>query len=148
MTPENLTPLVVLALIFGTGVAIAVSIAWLDHRTRTRALDVLRVYAERGEEPPQSVTQTLAGVSGWPRKAPDPMDYTRDRLGRPRTRGGFLAHAAANTVFAAGFAGLSWWRISATGEASPGVIVAILIGLFFAASVAAQLVGAYYAPDR
>jgi hypothetical protein len=90
----------------------------------------------------------MTGVTGWRWKAPDPTEHTRDRLGRPRTRGGFLAHAAANTVFAAGFSAFVWWRISETGEASPGVVVAMLVGLFFAASVAAQLVGAYYAPDR
>lgn len=148
MTAENITTLVVVIVVMWTGVAVPLSFIWFDHRTRTKALDVLRVYAERGEEPPPSVTQALTGVSGWPRKAPDPTADTRDRLGRPRTRGSFLAHAAANTVFAAGFSSLAWWRFSATGEASTGVIVAILVALFFAASVAAQLVGAYYAPDR
>jgi hypothetical protein len=103
------------------------------------------------------VTQALTWVSGWPNrgrpgdlrdwKAPDAAD-NRDRLGRPRTRGGFLAHAAANTVFAAGFSWFAWWRYSDSGEASTGVIVSILVALFFAASVAAQLVGASYAPDR
>jgi hypothetical protein len=135
-----------LGVVFGAGVAIAISIFWFDHRTRTRALDVLRTYAERGEEPPASVIQALTSVSGWARQ-PDAAQK-RDRIGRPRTRGGFLAHAAANTIFAAGLSALAWWRISASGEAGTGVIVAILAALFFAASVAAQLVGAYYAHDR
>ena len=152
MTGENATAYFALILIFGTGITIPVSFMWFDHRTRTRALDVLRVYAERGEEPPASVTEALTSVSGWPRyKAGmfkvDPSD-NRDRLGRPRTRSGFLAHAAANTIFAAGFSGIAWWRYSELGEASTGVIVSILVALFFAASVAAQLVGAYYAPAR
>jgi hypothetical protein len=152
MTGENATAFLVLILIFGTGLAIPVSFMWFDHRTRTRALEVLRVYAERGEEPPPSVTESLTSVSGWPRYKEgmfkvDPSD-NRDRLGRPRTRGGFLAHAAANAVFAAGFWGIVWWRYSETGETSAGVIVATVVALFFTASVAAQLVGAYYAPDR
>jgi hypothetical protein len=146
MTGENIKLLIVLSLVFGTGITIPVSIAWFDHRTRTRALDVLRVYAERGEEPPPSVLQALTWVSGWPRKVDAPDN--RDRIGRPRTRGGFLAHAAANAIFAAGLSALAWWRISPSGEAGTGEIVAILAALFFAASVAAQLVGAYYAPDR
>lgn len=133
-------------LVFGTGIAIAVGIAWFDHRTRTRAIDVLRVYAERGEEPPSSVIQALTWVSGFP-KVPAPPD-NKDRLGRPRTRGGFLAHAAANAVFAAGISGFAWWRYADLGEASTGVMVSIFVGLFFAASVAAQLVGAYYTPHR
>jgi hypothetical protein len=147
MTGESVATFVVLTLVFGTGIAIAVSIAWFDHRTRTRALDVLRVYAERGEEPPSSVIQALTAVSGWPRRAPDAAVH-RDRLGRPYTRGSFLAHAAADTIFAAGFSGLAWWRLSALGEASTGVIVSILAAMYFAASTAARLVGAYYAPDR
>lgn len=146
MTGENVTAFFVLILVFGTGIAIAVSIAWFDHRTRTRALEVLRVYAERGEEPPASVTQALTSVSGWPRR-PDTSD-NRDRLGRPRTRGGFLAHIAANAVFTIGFSSFAWWRYSELGEASTGVMVSMLVALFFAASVAAQLVGAYYAPAR
>lgn len=138
--------LVVVILVLGTGITIPVLFVWLDHRARTKAIDVLRVYAERGEEPPASVMQALTLVSGWPKGAPAPDN--RDRIGRPRTRGGFLAHAAANATFAIGFAGFAWWRYSDLGEASTGVIVSILVALFFAASLAAQLVGAYYAPDR
>jgi hypothetical protein len=148
MDAKNISGLVAIFLVMGAGISIPLLFMWFDHRTRTKALDVLRVYAERGEEPPLSVTQALTWVSGWPRKAPDSTDDTRDRLGRPRTRGGFLAHAAANTVFAAGFLTFASWRYSDLGGASTGVMVAIFVGLFFAASVAAQLVGAYYAPDR
>jgi hypothetical protein len=146
MTGENVTAFFVLIIIFGTGIAIAVSIAWFDHRTRTRALEVLRVYAERGEEPPSSVLLALTSVSGWPRK----VDATekRDRLGRPYTRGSFLAHAAADAVFAAGFSSFAWWRYSDLGEASTGVMVSIFVALYFAASTAARLVGACYAPAR
>jgi hypothetical protein len=153
MTGENVTAFFAFILICGMGISIPLLFIWLDHRTRTKALDVLRVYAERGEEPPASVTQALTWVSGWPRGVStaagkvDPSD-NRDRLGRPRTRGGFLAHAAANTIFAVGFSGIAWWRYSESGQTSAGVIVATIVALFFAASVAAQLVGAYYAPAR
>jgi hypothetical protein len=148
MTDKNIAAFVLLFLFCATGVTIAMLTVWFDHRTRTRALDVLRVYAERGEEPPASVTQALSRVSGWPKVLP-PVDDTKDRIGRPRTRGGFLAHAAANTVFAGGFSWFAWWRYADLGEASTGVIVSILVAMFFAASVAAQLVGAYYAaPSR
>jgi len=66
----------------------------------------------------------------------------------PPTRGGHLAHAAANAVLAAGLAGLAWWRISAFGESGGGVGIALLAALFFAAGLAARLVGAYYAAAR
>ncbi|HEX5110468.1 MAG TPA: hypothetical protein VFV95_18585 [Vicinamibacterales bacterium] len=130
-----------LTLIFGTGFAIPVSIAWFEHRTRTRALDVLRVYAERGEDPPPSVTQPLTAVSGWGRK--------REGIGaHVSARANYLAHAAANTIFTIGLTGLAWWRFSASGEAGALVISAFLGALFFAAALAAQLVYAYHAPAR
>ena len=144
MDAKDIMGLVVVMLVLGTGIAIVVLISWFEHRTRTRALDVLRVYAERGEEPPASVTQALSWVSGWP-KAARPADDNQDRIGRPRTRGGFLAHAAADAVFAAGFSWFAWWRYGDLGEASTGVMVSIFVALYFAASTAARLVGASYA---
>ena len=146
MAGVNANGVLFFTLIFGTGIAIALGIAWFDHRTRARALDVLRVYAERGEEPPSSVIQALASVSGFP-KAPPPPDNI-DRIGRPRTRGGFLAHAAADAVFTVGFFGFAWWRYGDLGEASTGVMVSVFVGLYFAASTTARLVGAYYTPHR
>jgi hypothetical protein len=138
MTSEGVKVFALFA-VFGSGIAIPVSIAWFDHRTRTRALDVLRVYAERGEEAPASVLQALTAVSGWAHKAPGER--------RPQTRGGHLAHAAGSTGLAAGLAGLAWWRFSTSGEMTPLVIVLSLAAVFFAASIAPRLVGAYYARE-
>ena len=145
---DNIVQIIVAALVLATGITIPVLISWFDHRTRTRALEVLRVYAERGEEPPASVMHALTRVSGWPKTSTLPATDNKDRIGKPRTRGSFLAHAAANTVFAAGFLSFAWWRYANLSEASTGVMVSLFIGMFFAASVAAQLVGAYYAPAR
>ena len=36
--------------------------AWVDYRSRSKALDLLRVYAEKGEEPPAAVTEAVAAV--------------------------------------------------------------------------------------
>ena len=144
MASKDIAALVLMTLFLGTGITIAVGIAWLEHRTRTRALDVLRIYAERGDEPPASVVQAVTAVSGWPRGWPSKPEVAGPRRS---ARGRHLAHTAANTVFTAGLSWLAWWRFSATGEAGPGVIVAALAAMFFAAALAAQLVGAYYAPD-
>jgi hypothetical protein len=133
--------LVFLCLIFGTGIAIPVSIAWLEHRTRTKGLDTLRLYAERGEEPPASVIQAVTAVTnvyGRPPQTPR----------KPWTRGNHLAHAVAGTVIATGLAGLVWWRVSAYDEKGAGIVIGILAALFFAGSAAAQLVYAYYASDK
>jgi hypothetical protein len=138
MNSGNAVPITVLILVFVAGVIIAVSIAWMEYRKRTRALDVLRIYAERGEEPPASVIQTLTNVSGTPQVRPR----------TPPTRGGHLSHAAPNAIIAVGLAGLAWGRLSAFGETGAAVVVPSLVALFFAGSRAARLVGAYYAPDR
>ena len=137
MNSEIVKTIVVLAIVFGTGVVIAVGIAWLEYRKRTRALDVIRIYAERGEEPPASVLQALTNISGYPPYRPTPL-----------TRGGHLAHVAANAVAVAGLVWLAWWRASAFGEKGPSVVVPILVALFFAMSLAARLVYAYHATDR
>jgi hypothetical protein len=121
--------------IFGTGIVIVVSIAWLEYRKHTKVLDVLRIYAQRGEEPPAAVIQALTAVSGRP-PAPTPA---------PTPRWWHLAHAAANAVFTAGLGSFAGWRYVETGEAGTLVIVCIFAALFFGAAMAARLVGAYYA---
>lgn len=138
MDSENVKLLFVLVVVFGTAITIPVSLFWFDHRTKTRALDILRIYAERGEEAPASVLQALTGVSvsGWAQ--PHPGE-------RPRqTRGGHLAHAAGNSIFTVGLTALAWWRFSSSGEISGWVMALSLGALFFAAGLAARLVGAYY----
>ena len=122
-------------IIFGTGIVIVVSIAWLEYRKHTKVLDVLRIYAERGEEPPATVVQALTAVSGKP-----PM-----RPSTPTPRSWHLAHVAANATFTAGLGSFAWWRYMETGEAGTLVIACIFVGLFFAAGMVARLVGAYYA---
>jgi len=141
MDSHTILSITILCLVFGTGIAIPVSIAWLEHRTRTRGLETLRIYAERGEEPPASVIEavtTVTNVYGRPAHPPRP----------PQTRANHLAHAAASTVIAIGLAGLVWWRVSAYSEKGAGIVIASLVALFFAGSVAARLIYAYYTPDK
>ena len=138
----NILKLIVLLIVFGTGCAIPVSIAWLEHRTRTRGLDTLRIYAERGEEPPSSVLEAVTKVTNVYGRPPQSGPATT------QTRGNHLAHAAASTVIAAGLAGLVWWRVSAYGEKGAWIVIGILAALFFAGSVAARLVYAYHAPEK
>jgi hypothetical protein len=139
MDGETMVQMTVLIAVFVTGAVITVSILWLEYRRRSRALDVLRAYAERGEEPPASVIEALANAAG---RTPAPAPRT------PPTRGNHLARAAANAVLALGLAGLASWRIVAFGDTSGGVGLILLAALFFTACLAARLVGAYYAPER
>jgi len=138
---KEIFKLLTMFVLFGLCFSIPVMIFWFDHRTRTKALDVLRVYAERGEEPPASVLESVTKVSRWGDYTPRPLPGER----RPTTRGRHLAHAAGNVVLAAGLSWLAWWLFSLSGKTSAGIIVAILAALFFAAGLAARLVGAYYA---
>jgi hypothetical protein len=137
MDGQIIIKVTILWLVFGTGIAVPVSIAWLENRTRRKGLDTLKIYAERGEEPPASVIEAVTKVS-----------YPYARPATPQTRGNHLAHAAASTVIAFGLAGLVWWRVSAYHESGTGIVVGILVALFFAGGAAARLVYAYYAPDR
>jgi hypothetical protein len=130
---------IVLGLAFSAGTVITISILWLVFRGRMKALDVLRAYAERGEEPPASVIEALSNVSGRTHPA-------TAAPATPQTRGTHLAYAATNAVLAAGLAGLAWWRISAFGDTSPGIGLSLLVALFFTAGLATRLVRAYYAP--
>ena len=146
---SDVVKITALCLVFGTGITIPVSIAWFEHRTRKRGLDTLRIYADRGEEPPASVLEAVTKVTNvWgnqqfllfsnPPHQPQPA--------RPKTRANHLAHAATSAVIAIGLAGLTWWRVSAYGEKGAWIIVGCLVALFFAGSVAKRMVYAYYAP--
>jgi hypothetical protein len=139
---SDIIKITALCIVFGTGIAIPVSIAWLEHRTRKRGLDTLRIYAERGEEPPAPVIEAVTKVTNVWGNPSHPWPAT------PQTRGNHLAHAAASTVIAIGLAGIVWWRVSAYGEKGAWIVIGCLAALFFAGSVAARLVYAYYAPDK
>ena len=129
-----------LVIIFGTGIVIAVSIAWLEHRTRTKALDVLRTYAERGEEPPASIVEAIAAVGSAPRPGP------RRGAGCVPTRADHMAYFAAWIVAALGSAGIAWWWILRSGEPGALAIVAVFAAVLFAMSAAARLVSVFSAP--
>ena len=136
--PQLVRTIIVMSLVLGTGIIIVLAISWAEYRKHLRSLDILRVYAERREEPPASVVEALTALSGRPPYAPR----------WPRPRSWHLSHIAANAVFTVGFAGVAWWHLGETGEAGKLVIVCIFAALFFAAAIAAQLVGAYYARER
>lgn len=123
----------------------AVYRTWADHRSRRQALDVLRVYAEKGQEPPASVTAAIAAVAASDATvvagAPPPGAFSRP------TRENHLAHLAGSVVCGLGAAAIAWWRMPANGEPGPLVLWAVVIAIFFAGSVAARLVGVFTAPS-
>ena len=118
---------------------------WVEYRSRSKALDVLRVYAEKGQEPPASVTAAIGAVA----LTATPFNsaaYAPGPFPKP-TRATHLAHLAGSVVIALGAAGIAWWRMPDDGEPGPLVIWAVVIAIFFAGSVAARLVGVFTTPS-
>jgi hypothetical protein len=119
---------------------------WVEYRSRRQALDVLRVYAEKGQEPPASVTSAIGAVAsaGTPfiHAAPAPA-----RAFSKPTREHHLAHVAGSVVCGLGAAGIAWWRMPDDGEPGALVIWAVIFAIFFAGSVAARLVGVFTTPS-
>ena len=119
---------------------------WVEYRSRSQALDVLRVYAEKGQEPPASVTNAIGAIAsaGTPfiNAAPAPAGA----FFKP-TREKHLAHVAGSLVCGLGAAGIAWWRMPDDGEPGALVIWAVIFAIFFAGSVAARLVGVFTTPS-
>ena len=117
---------------------------WVEHRARSQMLDVLRVYAEKGQDPPASVTSAFGAVAstGTPfvHAAPGPP------FSRP-TRERHLAHLAGSLVCGLGAASIAWWRMPESGEPGALVIWALIFAIFFAGSAAARLVGVFTTPS-
>ena len=119
---------------------------WVDYRSRSQALDVLRVYAEKGQEPPASVTSAIGAFastgSPFMTGAPPPAVP----CSKP-TRANHLAHLAGSVVCGLGAAGIAWWRMPDSGPPGALVMWAVVVAIFFAGSAAARLVGVFTTPS-
>jgi hypothetical protein len=117
--------------------AIVVTVLWMSFQARLRSIDVLKAYAERGEEPPAQVLDAVERINrpGAPLKPP--------------TRGDHLTHLAGSVVLAVGLAGVAWWLAPspAGGWGRLFVILAVLGAVFFAGSAAARLTAALVTRD-
>lgn len=138
----HLNPIIPLGFIIGLVLctfAFVYIIASKAIRSTERKTDILRIYAERGEEPPQSVIDALsASDSGngfkWPMK--------------PETRARHFSEFASCCVFALGAAGIAWWRAAAPGQGSQAfVILAAIVAMIFAAGAVSHLVTALHIRD-
>ena len=116
--------------IFGMGMgAFAI---WNEFSRQKKALEVLKVYAEKGQEPPESVLQIL-GQASTPRSG---------RRSRRRVMGG----AAFFGVLSAGFAAMALWTF-ANGGPQQFVIGWTIAAIALAALFASNLVQALGAHD-
>jgi uncharacterized membrane protein HdeD (DUF308 family) len=119
---------------------------WVEYRSRSQALDVLRVYAEKGQEPPASVTSAIGAVASAGAPFVNAAPVPAGAWSRP-TRENHLAHLAGSVVCGLGAAGIAWWRMPDEGDPGALVIWAVIFAIFFAGSVAARLVGVFTTPS-
>jgi uncharacterized membrane protein HdeD (DUF308 family) len=119
---------------------------WVEYRSRSKALDVLRVYAEKGQEPPASVTSAIGAVASAGTPVINAAPAPAGAFSKP-TREHHLAHVAGSVVCGLGAAGIAWWRMPDSGEPGALVIWAVVFAIFFAGSVAARLVGVFTTPS-
>jgi hypothetical protein len=140
MDAKTVVQLVALSLVFGTGVVIALGAGWLEYRKRIRAIDVLRIYAERGEEAPASVADALAALVSGHKPGTGAASAP--------TRAHHMAYLAANIVALLGSAGIAWWRLPNQGEPGRLVIFAVIAAIFFAMASAAYLMSVFTTPPK
>jgi hypothetical protein len=119
---------------------------WVEYRWRSQALDVLRVYAEKGQDPPASVTAVVAAFASERRHSTHGAPTPARGCSKP-TRESHLAHVVGSVVCAIGAAGIAWWRMPAEGAPGALVMWAVVFAIFFAGSAAARLVGAFTSPS-
>jgi biotin transporter BioY len=131
--------LLVLAMVFGVGIIIPIGIVWLQNRTKMKALEILKAYAEKGEEPPASVLDAVHKVN-WPPGVAAPPPFRRP------TRGDHLSHVAGSVVLGSGAAAIAWWRLQ-LGDMGAFLIVSMIAAVFFAGAAAARLVAALTTRD-
>jgi hypothetical protein len=109
-----------------------------DHRARMRELDILKIYAEKGMDPPDAVAERLIRPGPKPSAPPHHTQWagpTAGAVADPFAKFGW-------ELFMAGiFGGLAWWRIDAGGPQWAIYVLVIAAIIFAAGAVGALLAG-------
>src|SRR5690606_19291022 len=117
-------------------IVFAIAMMTLIHRRNMKALELLRLYAEKGVDPPPALAELIArsGGEGERRWTITP------RGSRLQSFIGFLF-----TACAAG--GVAWWRIEEGGPAV-AIYVALPAAVFFGVGALGFLIAALFASDK
>jgi hypothetical protein len=139
---EVFLPIAVLTIIFTAGTIIPLGITWLQQRTKILAFEVLKIYAERGQDPPASVLEAVNRINWpFPPGAPPPRPM------RDQSRGEHLSHVAGSVGLAGGAGLVIWWLAHDSQHRLEWLfITAIFVAIFFTASGLARLVAALTTP--
>jgi len=109
------------------------------HRRRMKALEILKMYAEKGVEPPAAVSDPLLReLSAQPRRV----------LGEKSERARHLERFAFSLFMAGAAAGVAWWRMDSGGEPKWVFYAAVIAAVAFAAGALAALVAALISPGK
>ena len=107
-------------------------------KRKEKLVQILMMYAERGEAPPQSIIDGMAILRSSATLKPP----------KPETRGRHFSEFASCSVFAIGAAGIAWWRAPGPSEKPEALMVlAIVVALIFAAGAVSHLVTALHIRD-
>ncbi len=111
------------------GMGVGAFAIWNEFSRQKKALEVLKVYAEKGQEPPESVMRILSQASapGSDRRSRNPM-----------------AGAVFFGVLSAGFAAMALWTFANGGPqqfVTGWTIAAIALGALFASNLVRALGG-------
>lgn len=117
-------------------IVFAVAMMTLIHRSNMKTLELLRLYAEKGVEPPPAMDELLS----WARGGPEQKWKS--------TRRGPLLQSFIGMLFTASTSGgILWWRIDAGG---PDAVIYIFgaATVFFGGSAVGLLLAALFTPDK
>ena len=117
-------------------IVFAIAMMTLIHRGHMKTLELLRLYAEKGIDPPPALDELVARSSG----GSDPK--------WARTRRGALLKSFTGMLFTACVSGgILWWRIDAGG---PQALIYIFgaATVFWGVSALGLLIAALFASDK
>jgi hypothetical protein len=136
-------PIAILTIIFTAGTIIPLGITWMQQRTKMRAIEVLKSYAEKGQEPPASVLDAINRINWpFPQSASPPPKPMRDQ-----SRGEHLSHFAGSAGLAGGAGVVIWWLGTNPNPRFEWLfITAIFVAIFFTSAGLARLVAALTTP--
>jgi hypothetical protein len=143
LSEDVILPIAILTIVFTAGTIIPLGITWMQQRTKTKAIEVLKTYAERGQDPPASVLDAVNRIN-WPfppNTAPPPKPMSQ------QSRAEHLSHFAGSVGLAGGAGVVLWWLGTNPNPKFEWLfITAIFVAIFFTASGLARLVAALASP--